>query len=155
MIAVSIVFLAIGLIAPAISLVAYRDVALLGALVFKFESRGILQTILDLFQNGNWFLASLILLFSIVVPALKTVLVGVASKSVSKDGNNRIVKLLSVVGKWSMADVFVVAVLLASFAVDADKSTDAWLGHGLYFFAGYCVLSMISLHQVQAKVGGL
>lgn len=41
-----------------------------------------------------------------------------------------------------MADVFVIAVLLAFFAMGGHEFTDAWVGPGVDFFAAYCILSM-------------
>ena len=57
---------------------------------------------------------------------------------------DRAVQLVHVVGRWSMADVFVVAVLLAMLALGSDPATRAMTGPGLYFFAGYCVVALWS-----------
>jgi len=46
------------------------------------------------------------------------------------------------IGKWSMTDVFVVAVLLAFLATSGNGLTDARLGPGLYFFAAYGLLTL-------------
>ena len=53
-------------------------------------------------------------------------------------------RLVHAIGKWSMADVFVVAVLLAMLALGRDPATRAATGPGLYFFAGYCLLALWS-----------
>ena len=47
-----------------------------------------------------------------------------------------------------MADVMVVAVLLSFFVVGEEGFSDSWLGAGLYFFAGYCVLSLITIQLI-------
>ena len=151
-ITVSVVFLLIGLIAPVINLVAYNDVALIGTVVFKFESKGILLTIYELFKNGNWLLSLLVFLFSVIVPCVKTVLIINVYRAGPENGNGKTIRFLAIAGKWSMTDVFVVAILLAFFAIGADKGTDSWLSHGLYFFAGYCILSMMTFHLVQKRV---
>jgi len=52
------------------------------------------------------------------------------------------VMLVKAIGRWSMTDVFVVAVLLAFLTADTAQLTDATLGPGLYFFAGYGLLSI-------------
>jgi len=62
-------------------------------------------------------------------------------------------RLIRNIGKWSMADVFVVALLLTFFIVNKDKSTDAAVQTGLYFFLCYVILSMIASHLlIHAKV---
>jgi uncharacterized paraquat-inducible protein A len=43
-----------------------------------------------------------------------------------------------------MADVFVVAVLLAMLALGRDPATRAMTGPGLYCFAGYCLVALWS-----------
>lgn len=137
----SLVLFAVGVGATALSLIAFKDVPVIGQLVFKFESKGIAQTILKLFTSGNAVLGGLIFLFSIVVPLAK---VGLTLFATYTHGpkHDRAMKIIKAVGKWSMADVFVIAVLLAFFALGGDEFTDAWVGPGVYFFAAYCILSM-------------
>ena len=45
-----------------------------------------------------------------------------------------------------MADVFVVAILVAYFAVSGDEFSEAKVEVGLYFFATYCLASLLSTH---------
>ena len=52
------------------------------------------------------------------------------------------VRFVHTVGRWSMADVFVVAVLLAMLALGRDPATRATAGPGLYAFAGSCLCSL-------------
>ena len=59
----------------------------------------------------------------------------------------------SPIGRWSMTDVFVVAILLAVLAGQAGDSTDAWLGHGLWFFAVYAILSTWLGRRLNATYG--
>ena len=39
-------------------------------------------------------------------------------------------------------------------AGDAGESTDAWVGHGLWFFAAYAVLSWIVGQRLSAAANG-
>lgn len=137
----SLVLFGVGVGATALSLIAFKDMPVVGQVVFKFESKGIAQTILKLFTSGNAVLGGLIFLFSIAVPLAK---VGLTLFATYTHGakHDKAMKVIKTVGKWSMADVFVIAVLLAFFAIGGDEFTDAWVGPGVYFFAAYCVLSM-------------
>jgi paraquat-inducible protein A len=139
--AASLVLFAVGVTATAVSLVAYREVPVMGQVIFKYESKGIAEAISRLFDSGNLVLGSLVLLFSIVIPLVKAALLLAASTS-SRPWHDAAVRGIHAFGKWSMADVFVVAVLLAIFALGSDATTDAHAGAGLYFFTGYCLLSI-------------
>ena len=52
-------------------------------------------------------------------------------------------KFLSWIGKWSMLDVFVVAIVVTYFSMKESGQTDANLQIGVYYFSIYVVLSMI------------
>jgi len=146
------IFLVIGLIAPVISLIAYRDVPVIGTAVVKYESRGILTAITALLHSGNPVVAALLLLFSVVTPAAKLGLSFRAAGTHDGERHRQAVRALRVIGNWSMTDVFVVAVLLALFVVGTDRATDAWPGIGLYFFAGYSILALAAGHLI-ARAG--
>ena len=137
----SLILFFVGVASNALSIVAYNDNTVTGQVIFKFESKGIGTTILKLFGSGNFFLGLLILMFSIVIPLTKVGLMLFASYTAGPV-HERAVAVVKALGKWSMADVFVIAVLLALFAIDGDKLTDAKTGPGLYFFSAYCLLSM-------------
>ena len=139
---VSSIFLLVGLLAPILTVVAHEEIALLGRVVLQYESKGIVTTIHKLFLVANYFLASLLLLFSVVLPALKILLSIVALELGHSRTRRASVLLIKIIGRWSMTDVFVVAVLLAFLTADTAQLTDATLGPGLYFFAGYGLLSI-------------
>lgn len=145
---VSAVFLVIGLCAPILTLVAYTEVAVLGKVVFKYESKAILSTVVDLVRSGNIFIAVILFTFSVVTPLAKLVLSLLALRAPDATLRRRTVAIIATVGKWSMADVLVVAVLLSFFVAGSDQFTDSWLGQGLYFFAGYCILALVVGHLI-------
>jgi uncharacterized paraquat-inducible protein A len=60
---------------------------------------------------------------------------------------------LSLIGKWSMTDVFVASMTLVVFAFNTNAASDASAGVGLYYFAGYCLTSLLAsvLLERQAK----
>lgn len=137
----SLILFCVGVGATALGLIAFKEVPVLGTVVFKFEAKGIASTIMKLFSSGNAVLGFLIFLFSIAVPLAKVGLMLYATYT-SGESHETALKIIKAVGKWSMADVFVVAVLLAMFAIGGDETTDAFTGPGIYFFAAYCMLSM-------------
>ena len=122
------------------------------------QTRSILGTVQELWRSADYLVSFLILLFSIVVPVTKGAML-LASLAVKR----RLVTLVDLIGKWSMADVFVVAVFLAFLAtrdqaqtnsfnvqvlitqVDVDMATHltSTLGPGFYYFLGYCLFSVL------------
>lgn len=138
---VSAVFLTAGLFAPLLAIKASGDIPVIGGTsVLKFQAKGIIETISRLFAGGYLLPASLILLFSVIVPALKIIFCYLAINS--NGGGGRYKAALKAIGKWSMADVFTASIILAYLAFGADKFTDAWLLSGFYFFCGYCLISL-------------
>ena len=53
------------------------------------------------------------------------------------------VTLIEHIGKWSMADVFIVAILVVFFSTKQDIHTSIKIEVGLYFFISYVLLSML------------
>jgi uncharacterized paraquat-inducible protein A len=140
---VAAVCLVVGLVAPMLTVVAQRDVAVLGNVVLQFETKSILGTVRDLYAGGSIFIATLLALFSIAVPTAKLLVSLLALVAPGADLRSACLGFVRAMGKWSMTDVFVVAVLLAFLASAGNGLTDARLGPGLYFFAAYGLLSIV------------
>ena len=107
-----------------------------------------MTTIDALRQSGNGWLALLLLTFSVIVPLLKTALVGVTWWSHDHHLSRRGLNLSHHIGKWSMADVFVVAILVAYFANSGEDLTEAEVQVGLLFFAAYVLLSLLGTQLI-------
>lgn len=148
MLAVAAVALAVGLTAPVLSVEASKEVPLLGKTVFQFESKGVMATILALRDAGNAWLALLLFGFSVLIPLAKTFLVGVTFFARTHHWSRRGLHLSHSVGKWSMADVFVVAILVAFLATEGNGMTRAEIQAGLWFFAAYVVLSLLATQLI-------
>ena len=143
---VSAVFLAVGLLAPIFTLSAFGDVPVLGRVVLSYEIKSVVSMIGGLMASGNWPVAMLLALFSVVTPVVK-VLLSLMVLGLAHGGARRAaLAVVHHVGRWSMTDVFVVAVLLAFLAGNQQQTTDAGVGLGLYFFAAYAVLSLAAGH---------
>lgn len=143
---ISMICFMVGIFSIALSLVAYKDFPVVGMVVFKYEAKGILMTIVSLFGAGQWVIGALIFIFSILFPICKIIATLIANYTPSEELKSRLIVLIKTIGKWSMADVFVVAILLAMFAIGHDEFTDSWVGPGIYFFAIYCLLGLSASH---------
>jgi hypothetical protein len=152
MLMISLISLLVGLFAPILMMVAYQEVPIFGKVIFMFQSKGIISTIATLWESDNLFVALPLIIFSVVIPILKTLLMGIAFIQPLAAKSIEIIKPL---GKWSMADVFVVALLLTYFTTNQDNSTHAEVGIGLYFFLIYVILSMIVALLIAGSDKGL
>lgn len=144
LIVASFVLLWPGLTKPLLTITAAIDFMGTSRELFR-ETRSILQTVRNLHQSGNDFVAGLILLFSVVVPVVKGCLLLVAlgiRDAARRYGLFRFVRSIS---KWSMADVFVVGVYVAYLAAKATDMLDAVAEIGFYYFAAYCLVSLLAL----------
>jgi uncharacterized paraquat-inducible protein A len=125
------------------------------------QTRSIVGSVRRLYEVGSPVPATLILLFSVVVPLVKAVLVGWAIFLADGEKRRRTLAFVETIAKWSMADVFVVALFIAYLAAMASQSAPAAgpplvaftaeFGAGFYWFAAYCVFSLAS-QQVTARV---
>jgi len=110
----------------------------------------VLSAIEQLALEKEWFLVIVITLFSVVVPSGKLVLLFyVWNRSDTRLGR-RLLHWLHAAGKWSMLDVFVVAVLVASIKLRALASLE--LHYGLYVFALAVLLIMIVTHWIVRRL---
>ena len=126
------------------------------------RTRSILGAVRGLLDSGNYLVSFLILLFSIIVPVSKgSMLLGSIYASQQRV-RERLVKIVDLIGKWSMADVFVIGVFLAFLATENQVQENRFqvealgaqlevgivtrvtstLGPGFYFFLGYCIFSI-------------
>lgn len=127
------ILLFIGLVAPIITLSKF---------VLVRNTFSVLSGTLELLREGQIFLFLVITGFSVVLPILKLrVLYRLVSKSeVARDKIMRQLHWMHLYGKWSMLDVFVVAVLVVSVKLGAIA--DVEMRFGLYAFAASVLLTM-------------
>jgi uncharacterized paraquat-inducible protein A len=125
------------------------------------QTRSIVSSVRRLYEVGSPVPATLILLFSVVVPFVKTALVGWAMFVADEARRRRTLAFVEAIAKWSMADVFVVALFITYLAAMASQTTPAQgaslvafkaeFGPGFYWFAAYCVFSLAT-QQLTARV---
>ncbi len=121
--------------------------------VLQEEVRGIAAIIRELFTSGHWVIGGFLLLFSILTPLTKASLTFFITASRNVPLNYKIGQILHSIGKWSMADVFVAGVILALFALKSQGATKSVPCLGLYYFIGYCLLSMTTTTELLMHSG--
>ena len=108
---------------------------------------------IELLKEGQIFLFVVITGFSIVLPLLK---IGVLYKLLGGNGNkaanlDKYLHWMHLYGKWSMLDVFVVAVLVVAVKLGAIASVE--MRFGLYAFAAAVILTMYVTARVVSLTG--
>lgn len=135
---------AVGVSAPLMAVAAHAEVPLLGSVVLDYDSKSLLCVIVRLVTSDDWWLGVVLGVFSVAVPLLKLVLTGLALLPQATGRRRAHAGMLAALGRWSLTDVFVVAVLVAFLAADHARASTAEIGLGLYFFAAYCALSQLA-----------
>ena len=128
-------------------------------------TRSILKTVHDLWQRDYYFVASMILLFSVIIPFIKGIMITYVFLSKKAETRKKVFDIIKSIGKWSMCDVFIVAIFLAylstgatqtenvknvmvmghSVQVDVLAGMHAHLQIGFWCFLTYCILSLLAL----------
>jgi len=135
----SFFFLYPGVTEPIMTIKASISMFGLKSTIFE-ETRSIWQTVLSLEEAGYATVGIMVVTFSVIIPITKGLLIIWTWLSPTRWRW----QLISVISKWSMADVFVVAILVAFFTAKATADLQSSLHDGFYWFTAYCILSIIS-----------
>ncbi len=150
----SLITLLYGIVTPILMIVIHKYVNYLGDIVLSFESKTIIGTIEHLYHNANYPVAIVILLFSVIVPLLKTL--SMIAVIIWKELHiaKKLVTIFKHLGKWSMLDVFVVSLLLVYLSAGSSENSYSEIESGLYIFLIYVILSIITSISVNRVLEG-
>jgi len=128
-------FLVHGLTAPSIEFNRFY---------FLTDRHSILSVIQGLWQEGETFLGAILALFSVAFPILKVITLATASLVMVMTGRiaRQILHLSVILGRWSMLDVLVLALVV--FYVKNSGIGDANTLPGIWFFAAAVVLTALA-----------
>lgn len=114
-----------------------------------FEStRSLLGTMNELISNDYVIVGLLIGLFGVMIPLIKIILTLLSMLLKSRNDKYRLLKINNMLSKWSMSDVYVMAILVAFLTVNANENAMgavqlyAELENGFYYFATYCLFAI-------------
>lgn len=130
--------LVVGLVAPIITLKKF---------VLVQNTFSVMGGAIELIKEGKLFLSFVIIAFSIALPLLKIgVLATLLSTSTHAEKLGKYLRWMHLYGKWSMLDVFVVAILVVVVKLGVIASVE--MRYGLYAFAAAVILTMIITARV-------
>lgn len=124
--------------------------------LFGAQSDTIMSGIIYLYHSGSWHLALIVFIASILVPSAKLLaitflLITVQRRSVwDPMQRTRIYRIVELVGRWSMLDIFVVAILVALVQLGSMATIKA--GYGAVAFGAVVVLTMIAAMEFEPKL---
>jgi paraquat-inducible protein A len=116
--------------------------------LFGAQSDTIMSGVTYLWRSGSWHLALIVFIASIMVPLLKMLAIAVLLISVQWRSTwqpaqrARLYRLVEAVGRWSILDIYVVAILVTLVQLHGLASIKA--GAGAIAFGAVVVLTMLS-----------
>jgi len=119
---------------------------------FIFNNTVSLLSALSGLWDENYYALFLVLfLFSVLFPLIKLVLMFYlhVTTKISQRNHKKLISFLELVGKWSMLDVFVVAILLVT--IKLGPMANVTVHYGLYLFAGAIILMMFISHIMHKR----
>lgn len=130
---VALATLIIGVTAPLLTL---------EKLYFFENTVTLFTTVTGLFAQKEWFLFFIIAIFSLCIPVIKIASLMLILNVEYNKGSflDKTLHVIETLGKWSMLDVFVVALLLVSVKLGVLAKVD--VHYGLYVFATSVLLTM-------------
>ncbi|MDF1581812.1 MAG: paraquat-inducible protein A [Methyloprofundus sp.] len=132
-----------------------RDIHFDGSINAFESTRSLWETMSDLVAHDYVVIGLLIGLFGIIIPLIKILLNLIALLLAAGKTRNDVLTISSVLSKWSMSDVFFMAILVSFFTVNANAQEinviqmSARFEPGFYFFATYCVLAIAAAQLMQ------
>lgn len=137
--------LVLGLVSPIITLKKF---------VLIENTFSVLGGTFQLLQEGQIFLFIVISAFSVVLPWLKiAILFKLLATNDRNEGNlDKYLHWMHLYGKWSMLDVFVVAILVVAVKLGVIASVE--MRYGLYAFAAAVIMTMYVTARVVSLTNG-
>jgi hypothetical protein len=154
----SAILFAVGIFAPSFTMIPKLGNGYFEWLVRRFVSSdleprsfSLVGGIVHLFRDGEFFVGSVILVFSVIFPASKLAALGFSFRA-EQGSAERHLGLLEQLGKWSMLDVFVIAALVVCFK-GFPGGSHVEVEWGIYVFAASVVLSMLATRAMKRYHG--
>lgn len=113
--------------------------------IFFSDQYSILETIQGLWANGETALAVLVAAFSILTPILKILISGLVHFQILSPHPST-VRILEHLGKWSFADVLIVALIIVIWSSSGIGQAASL--PGLWVFAASAALAMLASGRV-------
>jgi len=137
----SVITLGVGLFAP---ILTFKK------LLFYKSTVSIYSVLLGLLQEEEVILFLIIFVFSVIFPVAKNLMIAITRYTQSRTQRwDKYLRLLGHISKWSMLDVFLVALLVVIVRIGVfGKVSVRW---GIYVFAASVILSTFATNRLVTK----
>ncbi len=128
---------------------------LTSTLVERTEST-IIGGVVELFEHGSWGIALIVFVASVVIPVGKFIAIMHLAISVQKGakdqqhGRHKTYEIVEFIGRWSMIDVFVVAILSALVQLDTIATINP--GIAAISFALSVIFTMLAAQSFDSRL---
>ena len=112
LIIISLICLYPGLTLPILNIHVGASIPLIGEIELYDRTQSVISGIQLLYEFDNAFVATMILIFSVVVPVLKALILFAVLAFKEWKQRMKAYHFVALIGKWSMADVFVFSYVL-------------------------------------------
>ncbi len=126
----------------------FMPVMTVRTLLVFYDEVSIIQGTLRMIESGDYLLVAIIIVFTIVFPVCKLILAFLVWRRLDRphSGLGQALRLVELFSKWSMLDVFVVALVVVIAKI--SLVSDVTIHLGLYVFCGAVMLSMFAVWRI-------
>jgi paraquat-inducible protein A len=114
----------------------------------------IISGVVQFWQEGDYPVALIIFIASVMIPVLKFFAIVMlclgARFGYWPRALTQLYRITDYIGRWSMVDVFVVAILVGVVQLGSVMTINA--GEGIFAFAGVVVLTMLAAHAFDPRL---
>jgi len=124
--------------------------------LFNYRKDTIVSGVVHLWKTGSWLIAVIVFIASVTIPLLKLISLTLLLISVQRRSKwhprqrTRLYRLVELVGRWSMLDIYVVALLAALVQLGSIATVKA--GPGALAFGAVVVLTMFASMQFDPRL---
>jgi len=124
--------------------------------LLNYRKDTIMSGVVHLWETGNWGIAAVVFVASIMVPLFKLLALTLLLVSVQRHwtwwpmARARLYRLSHLVGRWSMLDIYVVTLLAALVQIRSLATVRA--GAGALAFGAVVVLTMFAVMQFDPRL---
>ncbi|MBI5484190.1 MAG: paraquat-inducible protein A [Deltaproteobacteria bacterium] len=124
--------------------------------LLKYRKDTIVSGVVELWRTGSWGIAIVVFIASVTIPLLKLISLTLLLVSVQRRSRwrprqrTRLYRLVELVGRWSMLDIYVVALLAA--LVQLGNMATVKAGPAALAFGAVVVLTMLASMQFDPRL---
>ncbi|MDA8412652.1 MAG: paraquat-inducible protein A [Desulfobacteraceae bacterium] len=124
--------------------------------LFRYRKDTIISGVVELWRTGSWVIAVIVFIASVTIPLLKLISLTLLLVSVQRRSRwrprqrTRLYRLVELVGRWSMLDIYVVTLLAALVHLGSLATVKA--GPGALAFGAVVVLTMFASMQFDPRL---